>query len=137
MVVHSRTGRRFRAFGVALRVSRKKMLPRLVCSAARGRAAVVQRARSVAPRVFLSTQAAAAPHYGHVVSDELIDTNGGLLEYSVVYTDRALNHMSTTFQQVVNELHDSLCSCYGTDNMALIPGSGTYAMEAAARAFSK
>lgn len=73
----------------------------------------------------------------HVVDDELIEANGGLLEYSVVYTDRALNHMSSPFQKVMNDLHSSLTKAYNTDSCVMIPGSGTYAMEAAARAFSK
>ncbi|KAJ1462739.1 Aminotransferase, class V [Pelagophyceae sp. CCMP2097] len=63
--------------------------------------------------------------------------NGGLLEYSVVYTDRALNHMSSPFQQVMNDLHTSLTKAYNTQHAVLVPGSGTYAMELAARAFAK
>mmetsp|Transcript_27735 Transcript_27735/g.85071 ORF Transcript_27735/g.85071 Transcript_27735/m.85071 type:complete len:417 (-) Transcript_27735:1282-2532(-) len=77
------------------------------------------------------------PWYGsHVVDDALIEKNGGLLEYSVVYTDRALNHMSEPFQQVMNDLHGSLTRAYNADHAVLLPGSGTYAMEAAARAFA-
>lgn len=72
----------------------------------------------------------------HVVDDEIIEANGGLMEYSVVYTDRALNHMSTPFQQVMKDLHSSLCAAYKAKHAILIPGSGTYAMEAAARAFA-
>ena len=61
-----------------------------------------------------------------------IDPNG-LLEYSVVYTDRALNHMSKAFQQVMNDLSADLKSVYNADAVAIVPGSGTYGMEAVAR----
>lgn len=57
----------------------------------------------------------------------------GLLEYSVVYTDRALNHMSKKFQQVMNDLSTSLKNVYNADAVAIIPGTGTYGMEAVAR----
>ncbi|AOY43970.1 MULTISPECIES: aminotransferase class V-fold PLP-dependent enzyme [Psychrobacter] len=61
-----------------------------------------------------------------------IDPNG-LLEYSVVYTDRALNHMSKAFQQVMNDLSSDLKSVYNADAVTIVPGSGTYGMEAVAR----
>lgn len=57
----------------------------------------------------------------------------GLLEYSVVYTDRALNHMSQAFQQVMRDLSTELKSVYNADAVAIVPGSGTFAMEAVAR----
>ncbi|MFW2178316.1 MULTISPECIES: alanine--glyoxylate aminotransferase family protein [unclassified Moraxella] len=57
----------------------------------------------------------------------------GLLEYSVVYTDRSLNHMSKKFQQVMNELSTSLKAVYNADAVAIIPGTGSYGMEAVAR----
>ena len=60
----------------------------------------------------------------------------GLLEYSVVFTDRALNHMSTTFQGVMNELSTKLKGVYGADAVAIVPGGGTYGMEAVARQFA-
>lgn len=60
-----------------------------------------------------------------------IDPNG-LLEYSVVYTDRALNHMSKVFQQVMNDLSSDLKSVYNADAAVIVPGSGTYGMEAVA-----
>lgn len=65
-----------------------------------------------------------------------IDPNG-LLEYSVVYTDRALNHMSQVFQQVMRDLSNELKSLYKADSVAIVPGSGTAGMEAVARAFAK
>ena len=61
-----------------------------------------------------------------------IDPNG-LLEYSVVYTDRALNHMSKVFQQVMTDLSSELKSVYNADAVVIVPGSGTYGMEAVAR----
>ncbi len=60
----------------------------------------------------------------------------GLLEFSVVYTDRALNHMSRRFQGVMNDINALLKEVYGADATALIPGSGTFGMEAVARQFA-
>ena len=60
----------------------------------------------------------------------------GLLEYSVVYTDRALNHMSASFQSVMNDISSSLKSVYHADAVAVIPGSGSFGMEAVARQFA-
>jgi len=57
----------------------------------------------------------------------------GLLEYSVVFTDRSLNHMSAAFQQVMREIHDELCMVYGAARAVVVPGGGTYGMEAVAR----
>ena len=57
----------------------------------------------------------------------------GLLEYSVVFTDRSLNHMSLAFQQVMREIHATLCEVYGAYRAVVIPGGGTYAMESVAR----
>lgn len=60
----------------------------------------------------------------------------GLLEFSVVYTDRALNHMSGSFQQVMCDISESLKEVYAADAVAIIPGSGTFGMEAVARQFA-
>jgi aspartate aminotransferase-like enzyme len=57
----------------------------------------------------------------------------GLLEYSVVFTDRSLNHMSQTFQHVMRDIHATLCEVYGATRAVVIPGGGTYAMESVAR----
>ena len=57
----------------------------------------------------------------------------GLLEYSVVYTDRALNHMSRRFGQVMRDIDEILREAYGADAVAVVPGSGTFGMEAVAR----
>lgn len=60
----------------------------------------------------------------------------GLLEYSVVFTDRSLNHMSQSFQGVMNDVSESLKSVYNAEAVVLVPGGGTYAMEAVARQFA-
>ena len=60
----------------------------------------------------------------------------GLLEYSVVYTDRSLNHMSDSFQKVMNDVSSSLKEVYNAEAVVLVPGGGTYAMEAVARQFA-
>ncbi len=64
-----------------------------------------------------------------------IDPNG-LLEFSVVFTDRSLNHMSQSFQQVMRDIHATLCEVYAANTAVVIPGGGTYAMEAVARQFA-
>jgi len=64
-----------------------------------------------------------------------IDPNG-LLEYSVVYTDRALNHMSRNFQRVMNDISRVLKTVYKARSAVVVPGSGTYGMEAVARQFA-
>jgi aspartate aminotransferase-like enzyme len=56
-----------------------------------------------------------------------------LLEYSVVYSDRSLNHMSPVFQQVMRDISSTLKKAYNTDAAVIVPGSGTFAMEAIAR----
>lgn len=60
----------------------------------------------------------------------------GLLEYSVVFTDRSLNHMSQAFQHVMREIHATLCDVYGAHRAVVVPGGGTYAMESVARQFA-
>ena len=60
----------------------------------------------------------------------------GLLEYSVVFTDRSLNHMSQSFQGVMNDVSKSLKSVYNAQAAVIVPGGGTYAMEAVARQFA-
>ena len=59
----------------------------------------------------------------------------GLMEFSVVFTDRSLNHMSKLFQGVMRDLSAGLREVYGADAAAIVPGGGTYAMEAVARQF--
>ncbi len=61
----------------------------------------------------------------------------GLLEYSVVYTDRSLNHMSQSFQGVMRDISTMLKNVYNAQAVAVVPGSGTFGMEAVARQFAK
>ncbi len=61
----------------------------------------------------------------------------GLLEYSVVYTDRSLNHMSQSFQSVMKDISVTLKKVYKADAVVVVPGSGTFGMEAVARQFAK
>ena len=61
----------------------------------------------------------------------------GLLEYSVVYTDRALNHMSQSFQSVMCDISSMLKEAYNAHSAVIVPGSGTFGMEAVARQFAK
>ncbi|WP_093034169.1 aminotransferase class V-fold PLP-dependent enzyme [Ruegeria marina] len=69
----------------------------------------------------------------------LLDTvdPDGLEEFSVVFTDRSLNHMSASFQQVMRDISEMLRAVYNADAVAVIPGGGTYAMEAVARQFTR
>ena len=60
----------------------------------------------------------------------------GLLEYSVVFTDRSLNHMSQTFQGVMNDISATLKKVYNAQAVVVVPGGGTYGMEAVARQFA-
>lgn len=64
-----------------------------------------------------------------------VDPNG-LLEYSVVYTDRSLNHMSAAFQGVMTDISATLKQVYNAHAVAVVPGSGTFGMEAVARQFA-
>ena len=62
---------------------------------------------------------------------------GGLEEFSVVFTDRSLNHMSAKFQGVMRDVSGLLREVYNGSAVALVPGGGTYAMEAVARQFGQ
>lgn len=57
----------------------------------------------------------------------------GYLEYSVVFTDRSLNHMSARFTQVMQDIRDVLIDTYDAHSVAIVPGGGSYGMEAVAR----
>jgi len=61
----------------------------------------------------------------------------GLLEFSVVYTDRSLNHMSKQFQQIVNDISAVLKETYNARSTIIVPGSGTFGMESVARQFAQ
>jgi len=65
-----------------------------------------------------------------------IDPNG-LEEFSVVFTDRSLNHMSAKFQSVMREISSTLREVYAAEAVAVVPGGGSYAMEAVARQFGR
>lgn len=60
----------------------------------------------------------------------------GLLEYSVVFTDRSLNHMSQLFQQVMRDISQTLKHVYNAHSVAVVPGGGSFGMEAVARQFA-
>ena len=60
----------------------------------------------------------------------------GLQEFSVVFTDRSLNHMSARFQSVMRDISGLLREVYNASAVAIVPGGGTYAMEAVARQFA-
>ena len=60
----------------------------------------------------------------------------GLLEYSVVFTDRSLNHMSQRFQQVMRDISSNLKQVYNAHCVAVVPGGGSFGMEAVARQFA-
>ncbi len=60
----------------------------------------------------------------------------GLLEYSVVFTDRSLNHMSQSFQAVMRDISETLKEVYNAHAVVVVPGGGTYGMEAVARQFA-
>ena len=62
---------------------------------------------------------------------------GGLEEFSVVFTDRSLNHMSARFQQVMRDISGLLKEVYNGTAVALVPGGGTFAMESVARQFAR
>jgi len=60
----------------------------------------------------------------------------GLLEFSVVYTDRSLNHMSEEFKKVMVDISGVLKDAYNASSAVIVPGSGTFGMEAVARQFA-
>ena len=61
----------------------------------------------------------------------------GLLEYSVVFSDRSLNHMSQLFQQVMLDISSMLKKTYNAEAVSVVPGGGTFSMESVARQFAK
>jgi len=60
----------------------------------------------------------------------------GLLEFSGVYTDRSLNHMSQRFVRVMQDILATLKEVYHAHTAVVLPGSGTFGMEAVARQFA-
>ncbi|WP_434223234.1 aminotransferase class V-fold PLP-dependent enzyme [Sinimarinibacterium thermocellulolyticum] len=71
-----------------------------------------------------------------MVAESPVDP-GGLAEFSVVFTGRALNHMSRNFQQVMRDISALMRSVYQADAVAVVPGGGSYGMEAIARQFAQ
>ncbi|MEX0310005.1 MAG: aminotransferase class V-fold PLP-dependent enzyme [Tateyamaria sp.] len=67
---------------------------------------------------------------------DTVDPNG-LEEFSVVFTDRSLNHMSAAFQGVMNDISSMLKEVYAADAVVVVPGGGTFGMEAVARQFGR
>lgn len=69
----------------------------------------------------------------------LLDTvdPSGLEEFSVVFTDRSLNSMSAAFQGVMRDIHEMLCEVYKAQGAVIVPGGGTFGMEAVARQFAR
>ena len=61
--------------------------------------------------------------------------NTGLKEYSVIYTDRAINLLSAPFKKIMRDISASMKEVYNAHSVALIPGSGSYGMEAVARQY--
>lgn len=111
---------------LALRLARQSLQ---ACSSGRFAAPLA----SAAP-LFADRTAEAARSFSRAPKGPLsLEENGGLLEYSVVYTDRAVNHMSTTFQQTMNDINRIFKKVYNAHKVVVLAGSGTYAMEAVAR----
>src|SRR5690606_6720650 len=114
-------------------------LPALYCS---------RRTRSAPVRVFSGTVLHRGPGPGLVYNRCIVPSEKampgllpdvdpeGLLEFSVVYTDRALNHMSRSFQGVMTDISAILKEVYHARSAVLVPGSGTFGMEAVARQFA-
>ena len=67
------------------------------------------------------------------MSSKIVDT--GLKEYSVIYTDRAINLLSDPFKKVMRNISATMKEVYNAHSVALIPGSGSYGMEAVARQY--
>ncbi|GMH81047.1 hypothetical protein TL16_g08804, partial [Triparma laevis f. inornata] len=88
----------------------------------------LQKASRLSLRSLSSAKAVDGPFYSDL-------DHGDYAEFSVVYTDRALNHMASPFVKTMQSLNTTLKDTYNADKTVLIPGSGTYAMEATARQF--
>ncbi|WP_108880828.1 aminotransferase class V-fold PLP-dependent enzyme [Anderseniella sp. Alg231-50] len=68
-------------------------------------------------------------------NSSMVDPDG-LMEFSVVFTDRSLNHMSAVFRKVMTDISGLLKDVYNAEAAVIVPGGGTYAMEAVARQFA-
>ena len=60
----------------------------------------------------------------------------GLVEYSVVFSDRSLNHMSAKFVDAMQDMLGILRDTYNAHSAAIVPGGGSFAMESVARQFA-
>mmetsp|Transcript_1568 Transcript_1568/g.2479 ORF Transcript_1568/g.2479 Transcript_1568/m.2479 type:complete len:450 (-) Transcript_1568:328-1677(-) len=86
---------------------------------------------------FSSSSSATPPSTPSLMYDVVPKENfGQYKEYSVIFTNRSLNLMSDPFQKVMRDLNNLLKTTYNADKVAIIPGSGTYGMEAVARQFA-
>jgi len=108
--------------------------------------ALANQASRATARSLRPLAGSAVPALVRCLSSEVAVTSGAtsvypdapspLQEFSVVYTDRALNHMSEPFKKVMLDIGDMLKEVYNAEHAVIIPGSGTYAMEACARQFA-
>jgi alanine-glyoxylate transaminase/serine-glyoxylate transaminase/serine-pyruvate transaminase len=86
---------------------------------------------------LLSSASASSENVGSLMYDVIPKSDHGRFkEYSVIHTDRSLNLMSDPFQRVMRDLNQLLKHTYNADKVAIIPGSGTFGMEAVARQFA-
>jgi len=96
-------------------------------------------ARHARPALAALTPKNAAIHATPTVDSSEAERHPGpspLQEFSVVYTDRALNHMSKPFCDAMNDISDTLKLAYNAKHVVVIPGSGSFGMEACARQFA-
>ena len=100
----------------------------------KGPDSVVQGGQQPDTRIYLLHTCSCLAHTMPGLLPE-VDPNG-LLEYSVVYTDRSINHMSAKFGDVMRSIGGMLKEVYAAPTAVVIPGSGTYGMEAVARQFA-
>ena len=120
-------------------------VPALVIASAKPESARNARSPPTTATIGRLTQALDLPHvrpappgtYEVTMPGLLPDVDpDGLLEYSVVFTDRSLNHMSKAFQGVMRDLSAMLKQVYHAQAVAIVPGGGTFGMEAVARQFA-
>jgi len=108
------------------------MLSRAIPPASRSFRAIRSCRRAI-PRTFsATTDPSSKLNYEVVPKDDF----GAYKEYSVIFTNRALNLMSDPFQKVMRDLNNLLKETYNASKVAIIPGSGTFGMEAVARQFA-
>ena len=125
----------------ALGAAREQIHARLArgASAANATAATTRDVAMATTQGGVRAKSAGAHHLGDF-SDKgfhdrplALEHNGGLKEYSVVYTDRAINHMSPVFCETMKNIDGMMKRAYNASGVVIMPGSGTYGMEAVAR----